>query len=737
MDGMNERQVHLLDYWQVLVKRRWIIYSALLLVTGLVTLGSFLVRPMYTATVQLQIEKYSPNVLPFQEVMTSYTDWRDDFYETQSRLIQSRSVARAVVQKLDLVNNPHFSLPPGRADDGLSPEEVQRLVAEKVRAGTRVDLIRNSRLANISFTSPDAATSAAVANALADAYIDFNARNAYNTTEKATESMSRQIDTLRREVDTKERALQQYAREQEIIPLDEKQNVTTQKLNDLNTAYTKAQTVRIEKEARYAAVKETPAEAIPELMTNDLLQTLTAKHAELERQYAQMSSRFKADWPAMVRTKSELDRTKERLEQEKSDLHQRLVGAAREAYLAALKEEQSLGDALDKQKNLAQEAGLRAIEYKNLKSEIENRRSTLEALVKRQTETDTTAGMMDTPLSNIRVVDAAETPRRPSSPRKGLNFLLSLVAGLGLGVGLAFFFDYMDDSINSGEDLSRATGMACLGIVPLHDLPGRRLRVVRSKRVAEQVSRPEIDLATLRDTRSEVAEAFREMRTTVLVSSPGRPPRKLLFTSSQPREGKTSCALNFAISLAQLNKRVLLVDADLRRPRLHVALELSNNAGLSNALSGDDVTPLILPAGVPNVWLLPSGPPPPNPAELLDSEEFGAIVEQLESDDTFDHIIFDSPPCLAVADAAILSARMDGVIVVVHGGATPRDFVARCAAKLGTVKARVLGGLLNMVDTTALRDYDRAYYGTFDRRQRSEPDAQEVEVPPAGAVERR
>jgi len=737
MEGTNERQVHLLDYWQVLVKRRWIIYSALLLVTGLVTLGSFLVRPMYTATVQIQIEKYSPNVLPFQEVMTSYTDWRDDFYETQSRLIQSRSVARAVVQKLNLTAAPHFALPPGRSDGTLSPEEVERLVAEKVRAGTHVNLIRNSRLANISFTSPDAATSAAVANALADAYIDFNARNAYNTTEKATESMSRQIGALRREIDTKERQLQQYAREQEIIPLDEKQNVTTQKLNALNTAYTRAQTVRIEKEARYAAVKETPADSIPELMTNDLLQTLIAKHAELEREYAQMSSRFKADWPAMVRTKTELDRTKERLEQEKSDLHQRLVGAAREEYMAALKEEQSLGEALDKQKNRAQEAGLRAIEYKNLKNEIENRRTTLEALVKRQTETDTTAGMMDTPLSNIRVVDPAEVPRRPSSPRKGLNFLLSLVAGLGLGVGLAFFFDYMDDSINNADDLSRAAGLACLGVVPLHDQPGRRLRVVRSKRVAEQISRPEIDLAALRDTRSEVAEAFREMRTTVLVSSPGRPPRKLLFTSSQPREGKTSSALNFAISLSQLNKRVLLVDADLRRPRLHVALELHNDTGLSNALSGDDASRLILPTAVPNLWLLPSGPPPPNPAELLDSEEFGGVVEQIENDDTYDHIIFDSPPCLAVADAAILSARMDGVIVVVHGGATPRDFVARCAAKLATVKARVLGGLLNMVDTTALHDYDRAYYGGYTHRDVESAESQEVEAPPAGAVERR
>jgi len=713
----TERQAHLTDYWQVLVKRRWIIYSALLLVTGLVTLGSFLARPLYTSTVQLQIEKYSPNVLPFQDVMTSYTDFRDDFYETQSRLIQSRSVAREVVRRLDLTHSPLFEVTSTSGEAPIGQDELETMVADRLRKKMKVELIRNSRLANISFTCEDAALSAAIANAAGDAYMEFNARNAYNTTERATESMTRQIETLRHEIDEKERQLQKYAREQEIIPLDKDQDVTSQKLNDLSVAYTKAQTERIEKEARYAALKETDPSAVSELMTNELLQTLSAKHAELERQYAQMSGRFKADWPAMARLKNEMEQTQTRLDQERADLYQRLVGSAREQYVAALKQEQSLGEALDKQKDAAQEASLRGIQYNNLKSDVDNRRKTLDAIMKRQSETGTTAGMMDAPISNIRVVDRAEVPRLPSSPRKALNFLISLVAGLGLGIGLAFFFDYMDDSVNNMNDLSRAAGLACLGLIPEHDQQGRRLRVVRPRSTAPEESRPEIDLATLRDARSQVSEAFRELRTALLVSSPGRAPRRLLVTSSQPREGKTSTALNLAIILSQLNKRVLLVDADLRRPRLHKALDQPNAGGLSNLLSGSsDLAAFIVPAGPPNLYLLPSGPTPPNPAELLDSAEFTRLTVRLVDDEGqagFDHVIFDSPPILSVADAAIMAARMDGVILVVQAGSTPREHVARAAEKLRVVKARVLGALLNKVDVSSPGGYYRAYYAYY------------------------
>jgi len=718
MDAAGDRQIHLLDYWQVLSRRRWVIYSSLITVTGLVTLGSFLARPMYTAMTQLQVEKFSPNVLPFQDVVTSYSDWRDDFHETQLRLIQSRTVARIAARNLEIWKNPAFAL-----DDTMSDDQREVTAAEMVRGHMEASLIRNSRLINISFESHDPNLAALLANAVADAYIEFNTQTAYNTSEQATQSVSRLILRLRDEIDEKERKLQEYAREREIIPLDEKQDMHTQKLNDLNVAYTRAQTSRIEKEARYAALKETPADQVTELMVNDLLQSLAGKHAELERQYAQMSSRFKPDWPAMARLKSELEKTAARLESERSDLYQRMLGAAREEYAAAFKEEQSLGDALEDQKRAAQEAGLRAIEYKNIKLEVENRRKTLDELLKRQTETDTKAGMADTPLSNIRVVDRAEPPRFPSSPRKGLNFLMSLAAGLGLGVALAFFFDYMDDSVNSAEDLIKTTGLACIGMVPVHSRQGRRLRVVRAARNAQEDSRPEIDMATLRDTQSHTAEAFRELRTTLLVSSPGKAPRSLLVTSAQPREGKTATAVNLAITLSQLNRKVLLVDTDLRRPRLHKALGKTNHVGLSNYLSGNEDLPgLIVPAGPPGLFLLPSGPTPPNSAELLDSKEFADLVKRLvdrAQGISFDHVVYDSPPVLSVADAAIIASRMDGVIVVVQAGLTTKDSMARAVERLRVVQARLLGALLNKVDMTSPGSYYRYYRSYYSDDEQS------------------
>ncbi len=722
----TERQVHLLDYWQVLVKRRWVVYSCLLLVTGMVTLGSFLIEPQYTAEAQLQVEKYSPNVLPFQQVVSSYADWRDDFYETQARILQSRTVARAVVQQLKLAENPLFEIPAGSQTHELTADERENLLAAMVHGGTKVDLIRNSRLVNVSYTCADAKVAAEVANALAEAYIQFNASNAYNSSEKATESMTRLIESLTREIDEKERELQAYAREQEIVVLDEKQDATTQKLNDLNVAFTKAQTERIGFEAKYAAMKDTPAEEMAELMSNDLLQELSRKHAELERDYVQMSQRFKPAYPPMARLKIEMEKARTRLETERADLRQRLVAQAREKYMAALREEQSLGQALDQQKHETQELGVRSIEYNNRKIEIANKRKTLEELLKRKSETSTTAGM-DNPMGNIRVVDAAEVPRVPSSPRRRMNFLLSLVAGLGLGIGLAFFFDYMDDSVNTAEDLARHAGLPCLGVIPAHDEEARRLSVVRAKSGLDD-SRPEIDLAAQRDARSQVSEAFRELRTALLVSSPGRPPRSILITSSQPREGKTSTALNLAITLAQLNRKVLIVDADLRRPRLHKALGLGNPSGLSTCLSGvDDVDALIVPTGSSNLFALTSGPPPPNPAELLDSAEFAALVERLER---FDHVIFDSPPMLSVTDAAIMAARMEAVIVVVQAGETPRNSVARATEKLRVVKARVLGAVMNRVDTSSKTGYYyRSYY--YGQEGDVEPGASAPEAEPA------
>jgi len=731
----TEREIHLLDYWRVLVKRRWVIYTSLAVLVSTVTLGSFLMEPIYTATARLQIERSAPNVLPFQEVMASAPDQLNDFYQTQFGLIRSRSVARDVIASLQLDRHPEFKVPvPERTPAGLTPEqaaEARRI--DIFLAKLQVSPVRSSRLVDVSFSSPDRILAAAVANRVAETYIAFNSQAQYNTSTRATASLTHQIANLQEEIDAKEKELQAYAREHGIISLSDKQSITLKNLNDLSNAYTQAQAARIEKEARYAALRDSDPGSIPEALENKLIQELAQKSAELAQRQAQLSGKYKPDWPEMVRLRREMDETRERLEAERLALYRQVLGGAESAYRAARNEEEYLRRALDGLKSQSQEASLKEIQYNNLRAEIANRRATLEALVKRQGETASSAGLNDLATSNVRIVDMAEVPARPTSPRVRLNILLSLLAGLALGVGQAFFFEYLDKSVKSIEDMQQAAGVPSLGLIPTLHHEGTRLKLVRRsgpRGVRLQVVRtvgqpasggPRLELITQEDFKSKVSEAFRELRTALLVSRPGGPPRTILVASTQPGEGKTAVALNLAITLAQIGRHVLLVDADLRKPRLHKLLGISSAQGFSSELSG--IGPLRVPpckTSIPGLDLMPSGPLPPNPADLLDSERFSQIQHEFEARG-YDHVIYDSPPVLAVADAAIMAGRVDAVVLIVHAGVINRDALAQAARRLQQVKARIVGAVLNQVGLDqqgyyGYRYHYKRYYGEDEAR---------------------
>jgi len=343
--------------------------------------------------------------------------------------------------------------------------------------------------------------------------------------------------------------------------------------------------------------------------------------------------------------------------------------------------------------------------------------------VKRQSETATSAGVNGLVASNIRIVDPAETPTRPSSPKILLNLVLSLFTGLALGVGLAFFFDYLDKSVKTLDELEQVTAVPALGLIPaeLPEVPrlmlvresgpkGMRVKVVRSAPKAP-VGRARIELISHVDAKSKLAEAFRELRTALLVSQPGGPPRSILIASTHPAEGKTVVATNLAITLAQLGRRVLLVDADLRKPRLHKVFGVPNTLGLSNYLSGaGPLRTQPVATAVPGLHLIPSGPVPPNPADLLDSDRLLQVQRDFAAQG-FDHVIYDSPPILAVADPTILAGRSDAVVLVARAGTTVRDALAHAVNRLQQVKARVVGAVLNYVDLT-----ESGYYGYSYKR---------------------
>ena len=719
MTDPTEKEIHLLDYWRVLIKRRWVVYTSLIVVVATVTLGSLLKRPIYTATTRLQIEQNMPKVLPFQEIMASVPDRRNDFYQTQYGLIQSRRVAGDVIGSLGLAKVEEFEVRIGkRAGRGLTPEQVAQferidLFLEKLK----VSPVRNSRLVDLSFASYDPVLAARITNRVADTYIAFNTEVQYNTTTLATTSLAHQVGNLQGQIDAKEKELQAYAREHGIIALSDKQNIALKNLNDLSDSHTRARAERIEKEARYAALRRSSPEALPEVLESQLIRELNAKAAELARRHAQLSEKYQPDWPEMIRLRREIDDSQERLDTERRAIYLQVLGAAEAAYRTARNNEQQLEKVLDDQKRQSQEFGLKEIQYNNLKAEIANRRTTLEALLKRQAETSSSIGL-DNPASNVRVVDRAEIPTHKSSPKILQNILLSLITGLALGIGLAFFFEYLDKSIKSPDEIPQVAKIPSIGLIPALRAERGALRVIRGNG-RDQIKKPVIELIALEDPQSGLAEAFREIRTALMVSRAGGPPKKILITSAHPGEGKTSIAVNLAITLAQIGRLVVLVDTDLRKPRLHKLFDLPNDEGLSTYLSASG-PPWAEPGSteVSGLDVVTSGPLPPNAADLLDSDRFSQIQSELDQRG-YDHIIYDSPPVLAVADAAIMAAHMDAVVMVVQAGVTSREALAHGVERLRQVKANILGAVLNQVDFDQQGYYGYAYkrYYGDDRKR--------------------
>jgi capsular exopolysaccharide synthesis family protein len=720
MPETDRQEVHLLDYWRVLVKRRWVVYTSVVVLVTTVTLGSLLMRPVYTATTRLQIEQATPKILPFQEVMSSVPDARNDFYQTQYGLIQSRRVAGDVIASLELAKHEEFEVREPRAGrNGMTPRQiVEARLTDLFLKRLEVLPVRNSRLVDVAFSSHDPEIAAKIANRVAETYIAFNSEMQYNTTARATTSIAHQIANLQEEIDARETELQTYARQQGIVALGDKQNISLRNLNDLSDAYTRARAVRIEKEARHAALRETDPSGLPEIMQSPLIKELTAKSADLSSRHARLSEKYKADWPEMVRLRREMDELGDRLETERQALHRQVLDVAESAFRAARNEEAQLRRALDDQKRASQESDLKEIRYNNLKAEIANKRTTLEALVKRQAETSSSAGLNDTAVSNVRIVDPAEVPTRRSSPKILQNMLLSILTGLGLGVGLAFFFEYMDKSVKDPEEMQHASGVASIGLIPALRPAGGGLRVIRANG-REAAALPAVELISHEDPKSNISEAFRELRTALLVSQAGGPPRTILIASAQPGEGKTVVAVNLGITLAQMGRHVLLVDADLRKPRLHRIFGVPSDHGLSNYLSdAERPWPEPIPTSISGLEVIPSGPLPPNPAELLDSARFDQIRAEL-LEHGYDHIIYDSPPILAVADPTIIAGRVVCVVVVVQAGVTARDALAQAVRRLRQVNCRIVGTVLNRA-TLEHQGYYRAYayrryYGEEDR----------------------
>ena len=483
--GAIENKIDLRNYWAVVLKRKWIIIFFALIVFATVTIGTYMSKPVYTATGTLLIEK-DANILSFQDVLQIET-FNDDYYQTQYKLLLSRALANDTIERLKLYENGKFAGKIKKASVATEDTDIDfrgQLIDSFLRR-VAVNPVVQTRLVEVSFKDPDRKFAADVVNALFDSFIDMNIQKKYQATEQATEFLTAQIAHVKAEIEGNEKKLQEYGAQKNIFVLSDKETTIVEKLGGLNRALTEAQIDRVQKETSYNEIKMISPDYIPAAINNQLIQNLREDYVKLSREYLKNEERFRPDYPEMQRLKTELESAKASLANET----QNLIKAAESDYQAALGKERSLQGVFNQQKQEAIQLNSNAILYNSLKIEIENKKNLLELLLKRESETGVSARLKGLRTSNVWIVDRAAIPRYPSSPKKRLNMILALMIGLFGGLGLAFLFEYIDNSVKSFQDVEKYTGLPPLGIIPAFSQNGYRKSWAKGKSKREPWSR--------------------------------------------------------------------------------------------------------------------------------------------------------------------------------------------------------------------------------------------------------
>jgi succinoglycan biosynthesis transport protein ExoP len=729
------REPHLLDYLIVLRKHQWLILTFLLTVVTVVTIASFKMKPIYVAAARVEVDRESQNMAPFPN-SNSYGDYVDleNYLETQAKILQSETLALQTVKSLDLERYPEFGGGPNAtafAHNGVVTRRPSILGAFLGRLS--VKHVPNSSLIEVTFEAEDPQLAAQIVNTHLQNFVEQNFRSKYDATIQASNWLSSELEELRIKVEKSENARIAYERANQIWQIDEKQDIATQKLAELSKAVTAAQTDVAEKEALYRMAVSGNVDALPSARGSEVVTELLKRKSDIDTQYAEALDQYGPNFPKVLRLASKQKEVEDDLNRARSTL----VESIQQEYDTARSHVELLQEALDRQKREANDQAEKLVQYHILQHDAESNKQLYDGLLQKLKEAGISAGLRS---SNIRVVDPALAPASASRPQKSRNILLAFLMGLVGGVGLALFREYLDNTVKSPDDIEALTGLPSLAVVP--SLPGMNSTQVRLSKGAQETGSPagmgsRVELLSYVQPKSQISEAFRALRTSLLLSQADHPPQVILVTSALPREGKTTAAVNLAVTLAQLGDRTLLVDSDLRKPGIRRALNLTigKDVGLSSYLAG--VTSLeeatIQHPTITNLSALTTGPVPPSPADLLSSHRMREAIAELRR--RFKFIVIDSPPVMAATDAVILSALTDGVLLVVRSGETPKEAFTRTRDLLAAVKCRLLGVVLNAVDSSApdyyysYRYYPYAYgygYGEdVEKKSKSQPGSEE------------
>jgi len=694
---------NLREYLHILLKRKWWIIGTFLSIFLLVAIYTFIRTPIFRTTATLQITQDNPgSQVSVDDKLSKLTgsDSLEKFQQTQYKILQSQSLAQRVINALNLKDHADFKSIREK-DPDKSETEIENLMIERFLKKLEVTPVRNSFLAEVSFQSPDKAMAQKVVNAVADEYMYLSIDRRNESFALVRKWLDKQLQEMAAKVQEAQKKLYKFGQQTDIYTLEDKDNVVVQKFIDLSSLLTRAQAEKMAKEAQFKQIKEKGPNA-PLIVNHPLVAALRQQLVAQQAKVSALQKVYRGEHPDLLAERANLAELQGRLQ---AEVH-RLQESVKADYEAANRTENLLSESFTDQKGQMAKLQDNLTDFQILKRDAQTNEQLYQALLARVKEANIAGTMVP---SNVAVIDPGRLPDKPFKPKTLRDLALAAILGLTLGIGLAFLLEHLDDSIQSVDDLERACNLPSLGVVPLLSSNGK-MSLSRGKRTTalgirrylphiqrsgqDDVKAGDMDLVVYKQPQSMVSEAIRHVYSSIMLSTSGRPPGAIMVTSPNPGDGKTSLVSNLASSYALNERQVVLVDCDLRKPRLHKIFQLDSQPGLSNYLTGSATLEEILrPTIIPNLKIITAGARPPNPTNLLNSETFKELLGQLRRQ--YHHIIIDTPPVLGFADARFVSALVDGVLLITRHNITHKR-AGRLANQLLT-PAPLLGAVLNCV----------------------------------------
>jgi len=700
----SESKIDFRSYWRTIRKRWPFVMLSVIVATAIAFVYTYRQPKIYEATCQIIIEPMAPQVLPGSKDVVELgtgTYWANkEFYETQYRIIQSSAVGQRTAEKLGLQYDPDYA-------SALGPSHNLTDLGRALAGQLSVKALKDSRLATITVSDRKPQRAALIANTVADTYIEYNLDHKLEGARSAMSWLAEQEGDLKRQLEESELKLYSFKKDRNLlaVSLDDKQSMLSQNLAAVNTKLTGLRIQIIEQDSKRRMIERArndirEAETLPEIRANETIAELRSSFVELDKEYGDLSSKYGPEHPKMKALAAQMASIKKAYQAEIDAV----LASFEKSFQQMVDNERSLKKLREQEKKEAIELSKVEVDYKPLQRTSEQNSKMYSIIANRQKEIDITGPMR---ANNVRVLERAIVSGVPTRPKPVQNLVVGLLLGLGVGIALAFAIEALDNTLKTQTDVEQCLGVPVLGLVPIIGATAAKEATQLDDHLRER------DLGVFLDPKSVAAECCRSIRTNILFMSPDRPLRTMVVTSPSPQEGKTTTAINLGVTMAEAGGRVLIVDTDMRRPRLHRSFGVPNQNGISTVIVGKaTLEEAIKRTDVPNLDVLTCGPVPPNPSELLHTDRFGAVLADCSK--LYDRIILDSPPTSAVTDPAVLGNLADGVVLVIKAGDTTREAALHARKQLSAAKARLFGVVVNAIDFSnpayGYEYYYRNYY---------------------------